>query len=67
MNIPASECEQKRITTDAAYTYPAEEYGIGELRRTVKGRNLQTMFFLLAAAFIILEMLFLRKGEKTTS
>ncbi len=67
VNIPASECEQKRITTDPAYTYPAEEYGIGKLRRTVKGRNLQTIFFLLAAAFMILEMLFLRKGEKTTS
>ncbi|MDZ7796927.1 MAG: hypothetical protein U5N56_07745 [Candidatus Marinimicrobia bacterium] len=67
MNIPSEECIQDNYGTDTAHTYFPGENSIEDIRRAVKGQNLQALFFILAALFVILEMLLLRKGEKTSS
>lgn len=67
VNIPGGECIQRKYETDTANTYYPQENNIKDVRRAVKGQNIQTLFFILAALFVILEMLLLRKGEKTSS
>ena len=65
VNIPPGECEQSRIATDPDKSYTAEGGDIRGLVRDVRGKNLQTLFFVIAALFIMFEMILLFKGEKT--
>jgi len=42
-----------------------EGENIADIEKQIKGRNSQTLFYILSLLFIIFEMLLLRKGERT--
>ncbi len=65
VNIPEGETIQLSISLDSIKSFPWNEACFGNIRNTVKGRNIQTLFFILSIIFIMLEMILLRKGEQT--
>ncbi len=65
VNIPEGETIQLPVSLDSTKSFPWNETCFEDIRNTVKGRNIQTLFFILAIIFIILEMVLLRKGEQT--
>jgi hypothetical protein len=65
VNIPDEECIQTTISDPMINILPWDGEGVEGIDRLIRGRNTQTLFFILASIFIILEMLLLRKGERT--
>lgn len=67
VNIPEEETVQEDILPDSVRVLSWNAMTFRDIDRAVKGRNAQTLFYCLAAIFIMLEMMLLRKGEKTLS
>ena len=64
VNIPKDECVQETIN-DISNIIDLNKNNISVIHQQIKGRDIQTLFFILAALFIIFEMLLIRKGERT--
>ena len=64
VNLPPQECIQSEINVSDLRTIDWDGRDADSLQRQIRGRNIQSLFFILATLFIILEMLLLRKGEK---
>ncbi|MBN2780448.1 MAG: BatA domain-containing protein [Candidatus Marinimicrobia bacterium] len=67
VNIPEEETVQDDMLPDSVRVLFWNAMTFRDIDRAVKGRNAQTLFYCLAAIFIMLEMMLLRKGEKTLS
>ena len=65
VNIPGNECIQDQIENENIYMLKWEGENIADIEKQIKGRNSQTLFYILSLLFIIFEMLLLRKGERT--
>jgi len=65
VNIPGNECIQDQIENENIYMLEWEGENIADIEKQIKGRNSQTLFYILSLLFIIFEMLLLRKGERT--
>ena len=65
VNIPADECTQKCFEPKGAVLTLSGSDDISEIEKHVRGRQAQTLFFILAAIFIMLEMMLIQKGERT--
>jgi hypothetical protein len=65
VNIPDEECIQTTISDPVINILPWNGEDVEGIDRLIRGRNTQTLFFILASIFIILEMLLLKKGERT--
>jgi len=65
INIPGEEMVQTSLIPDSGAVFIWNESHIEDIRRAAKGRNAQNLFLMLAAAFLMLEMILLRKGEQT--
>ncbi|MCF7832015.1 MAG: BatA domain-containing protein [Candidatus Marinimicrobia bacterium] len=65
VNIPADESVQDQIKTEDIKILEWNGRDIADIEKQIKGRNTQTFFYILALLFFILEMLLLRKGERT--
>jgi len=65
VNIPAEECIQDTMKKNNIQVIEWDGNYTADIHKQIKGRNIQTLFFVLAAMFIMLEMLLLRTGEKT--
>jgi Aerotolerance regulator N-terminal len=66
VNIPEEEMIQTNIDVSKMKVLKWDGETDDEIDKQIKGRQAQTLFYILAAVFIILEMLLLRKGESTT-
>ncbi len=65
VNIPSEECVQAMIKPETINVIKWDRKNISTINDQIKGRNAQTIFYILALLFIILEMLLLGKGERT--
>jgi len=65
VNIPENECIQAQIENENIYMLEWDGENIANIEKQIKGRNSQTLFYILSLLFIIFEMLLLRKGERT--
>ncbi len=67
VNIPTAETMQKQISQAACSATWLEEQDYAVLRDSIRGREANTLFFVLAALFLVFEMLLSEKGEKSAS
>lgn len=67
VNIPVAETLQRQIPQSACKGIWIEESDYSVLRDSIRGREASALFFLLAAAFLLFEMLLTGKGERTAS
>ncbi|MEA3391588.1 MAG: hypothetical protein U9Q91_01270, partial [Candidatus Marinimicrobia bacterium] len=65
VNIPESEYVQAQLKTENIKILEWNGKDTADIERQIKGRNSQTLFYILALLFIIFEMMLLRKGERT--
>ncbi len=65
VNIPESEYVQAQLKTENIIILEWNGEDTTDIERQIKGRNSQTLFYILALLFIIFEMMLLRKGERT--
>ena len=65
VNIPESEYVQAQLKTENIKILEWNGEDTTDIERQIKGRNSQTLFYILALLFIIFEMMLLRKGERT--
>ncbi len=65
VNIPSDECVQKCFEPSGSVLEFKDGDDISDIDKQVRGRQAQTLFLILAAIFIILEMILLQKGERT--
>lgn len=67
VNIPAGETPQRQIPQNACNGIWVEETDLEVLHDSIRGREATTLFFVLAAMFLLLEMMLTGKGERSTS
>jgi len=65
VNIPENECVQTELKDNNITMLEWDEKTISNIEEQIKGRNSQTIFYILALLFIIFEMALLQKGERT--
>ncbi len=65
VNIPEEEMVQTKIDLSKMKVLKWDSKTNDEIDKQIKGREAQTLFYILAAVFVILEMFLLRKGEST--
>jgi hypothetical protein len=65
VNTPESECIQAQLKTKNIKILEWNGKDTADIERQIKGRNSQTLFYILALLFIVFEMILLRKGERT--
>ena len=65
VNIPKNECVQLEINTNNIDMLKWDGVNISDIEKQIKGRNSQTIFYILALLFIVFEMVLLKKGERT--
>ena len=65
VNTPESECVQAQLKTENIKILEWNGEDTADIERQIKGRNSQTLFYILALLFIVFEMILLRKGERT--
>ncbi len=65
VNIPESEYVQAQLKIENIKILEWNGEDTADIERQIKGRNSQTLFYILALLFIIFEMMLLRKGERT--
>ncbi|MBW6457596.1 MAG: BatA domain-containing protein [FCB group bacterium] len=65
VNIPSDEMIQTHIIPDSGIVFIWSESQMEDIQRAAKGRNAQSLFLILAALFLLTEMILLRKGEQT--
>jgi len=65
VNIPESEYVQTQLKAKNIKILEWNGEDTADIERQIKGRNSQTIFYILALLFIIFEMMLLRKGERT--
>lgn len=65
VNIPQEECRQERLDIRNDNTIEWDGKKVEDIDRRIKGRNGETLFYILAILLIILEMILVKKGESS--
>jgi hypothetical protein len=65
VNIPQEECRQTQLSMQNENTIEWDGKKVEDIDRRIKGRNGETLFYILAVLLIILEMILVKKGESS--